>query len=223
MENQNRKNKTRKAFKGKAKYINDDRSERSMYPKIVSMMPKELTATPVWQYVRRYLCASAVSSSLTINDLNNSAIMASTTVVGFSLNRATRIKRIRIWCPLTTQGTSVTVTLTPSSVDSANNSFIDFPKTISDTTISIDRPAYIDYRPDLNHPSGSWHIANTVNINLMSIVAPIGSIIDLHLESILNFSNTQSGYAATLVGATAGQMYVRTILGSAIPVGVNTI
>jgi len=186
-------------------------------------MPKELTITPIWQYVRRYQAVSAVSAALTITDLNNSAIMAVSTILGYPVNRCTRIRRIRIWAPIDVQGTNATVTITPVTVDSANNCFVDLPKTISDTTISVSRPAYVEYRPNIDHPSGGWHNTNTVNTNLVLLSAPADSIMDIHYEGVLAFANDPQGYSTVLSGSTAGKMYCRAAASNYVPVGINTI
>lgn len=193
------------------------------FPRTVSLMPKEIKTTPIWQFKRRYYAQAAITGSFFIADALNSAIVAQTAVLGNSIHRAIRIKKVRIWTPITTQGTAVTVRLTPNSVDAGNNSFTDIPEAIADTSISIDRPAFVSFKPKENHPSGSWHLSTTVNTNLFEIIANIGSVMDIDYESILNFSGPLLGFTQVLAAAVPGTLYVRNAMTNFVPLFVNNI
>lgn len=196
-----------------------------MFPRNYAVMPKELKPNPISQYKVRYTVNSAVSAlEFAIYNAVTSRIVATTTTVGFSILKAVRIKRVQIWCAIVTQGTPVAVALTPSTDDPGNNSFNDLPEKIADNSISIDKPAYIDYRPKVNHPSGSWHLSNTITNGLFLCAIPAGGIIDIDYEAILNADAPVSTTVITLAGATAGTVYTGNIFTNlATAFGVNAI
>jgi hypothetical protein len=224
MNRNNTKPRKLKLTKTKGKFPKrKEQGAEKMFPKQISLMPQELKATPIWQFKRRYIAQAAITSSLSILGILNSAIVAQTTVLGSSLVRAIRIKKIRIWVPVTTQGTPVSVRLTPSGADSSNNSFSDLPETIQDTSISIDRPAFVSYKPSVDHPSGFWHYATTTSIPLVDIACNIGAVMDVDFEAVLAFYGAVGTFTTVLVGATPGNLYARNVLTDFVPQGVNQI
>lgn len=202
-----------------------DKGAERMFPKDYSGMPKELKPNPIIQYKVRYQAVSAISAlEYAIYNVVTSKIVSTTATVGISLLKAARIKRVQMWAAVATQGTPVVVSLLPSGEDPGNNSFSDLPDKILDTSISIDKPAYIDYRPKVDHPSGSWHFSNTVTNGLFLISCPSGTIIDVDFEAILNMSEPVATTVITLAGATAGTLYTANAFTNlAVAVGVNPI
>ena len=197
-------------------------SDKRMYPNALSLMPKELPTNPISQFTRRYSASAATLFQYSINDLLSSTVYAATTILGYSPYRAIRLRKLRIWAPVETQGTPVSIVLTPVAIDTAINSFSDLPKTITDTSISFDRPAYVEYRPTEDHPSGSWHSSTATSISLLDLALPKGAIMDVHIEGVMNLLYAPQGYTSSFVGATQGRIYCRTF-SSMVPVGVTTI
>lgn len=180
-----------------------------------------IKANPLWAYTRRYVASSTVSYDIKISDILNSSLFSTTTIVAYPIGRAIRIRKIRWLTPVTTQGTTVTLTVTPATADSANNSFTSLPQTYVDTSASIDRPAYISLKPSLDSPLGSWHLSTTVDKNLLSVNCPTGTTMDIFVEVLPNFSAAPLGYSQAIVGSTA-TMYVK-MIGNFVPQGVNAI
>lgn len=202
-----------------------DKGAERMFPKNYSGMPKELKPNPIIQYRQRYQVISALSvQEYAIYNAVTSRIVATTATVGISLLKAIRIRRVQVWAAVTTQGTPAGVSILPTTDDPGNNSFNDLPERILDVSISIDKPAYVDYRPKVTHPSGSWHYSNTITNGLFAISAPIGGIIDIDFEAILNANEPVATTVITLAGATAGTIYAgNAFTNNATAIGVNAI
>jgi len=165
----------------------------------------------------------AVSGNIAIQDLLNQFLVATTSVLASCYVRQVRIKKVRCLSPVTTQGTSVTLSMQPSGIDSSINSFTSVCETYIDTSASIDVPAYISLTPSIKTPLGSWHYNTNVSINLLNIQAPQGSTLDILFEYILNANNTTSSYTRTIAAATAGTLYATNILTNFVPSGVSSI
>jgi len=182
----------------------------------------EIVVTPIFKTYRRFIATSAVSGTITIQDLLNQFTFATTSVLGFPYCSMVRLKKVRALSPVTTQGTSVLVSFQPNTVDGSNNCFNAVGETYIDTSASIDIPAYLHLTPSLKTPLGSWHRNTTVNANLFSVVIPSGSTVDFLLEFIPTWSNvTAPTYTRVLAAATAGKTYAAPILTNLIPQGVE--
>ncbi len=184
----------------------------------------EIPTVHIMQTYRRFVNnGGAVSGTISITDLLNQFMVAVTTVLAYPYITAIRIKKIRCLSPVQTQGTSVLLSMQPVAPDTGSNNFSCVPELYIDTSASIDIPAYIALTPSLMTPFGSWHFANTKNSNLLTIVAPQGSTMDILFEYILASNATQSSYTRTVAAATAGVLYAANILTNFVPQGVNTI
>jgi hypothetical protein len=209
--------------KNKTKRVNHDIMPRSETTRIHSLMPKEIVPAPMYTLKRRFIATSAVNGNLSIRDLLNTRIVAVTTILGYPIYRAVRLRKISIWTPLTTQGTSVSCTIIPAGIDNGNNSFTDMPEVMTDTTISIDRPAFVSYSPAPIHPAGGWHYSITTDLNLILVICPTGSTMDLTLDCIDNISANGFGYTPVLVAAVVGNQYCRPVIANFHAVGINEI
>lgn len=198
------------------------RLEKEERKEIVRAMPLMFVPNLKFSYKRRYVAIANAAGNLTIANALASLLVATTPILGNSLLRVVKVKRIRIWAPVVTQGTPVVIILIPVGDDASNNSYVDEQKTMTDSSQVIDRVAYVEYTPKKTHPSGSWHKSTAVSIPLVSIIAPIGSIMDVDYVGELNVSNTQFGFTQVLVGATPGDIYARAI-STFQPQGVNNI
>lgn len=178
----------------------------------------EFNNAPINQKCVRFVASSAIAANLTIQNCLDQFMMQVSTALGVCYIRAFRIKLLRILSPVQTQGTSVTVLVRPIAVDGGNNSFNAVPESFADTSASIDVPAFIKIKPKIDTPLGSWHFSNTTDANLVSVVAPLGSTMDIIFEYILNNEYVASTYTNTLVSGTVGTLYSRNVLGSFVPI-----
>lgn len=173
-------------------------------------------------HIRYSATGSLANNSITIFALLTiPGIMATTSTLGFPLAVAVRLRKMRIWGFVATAGTPVTVALQKSGIDSSGNDFNDAFTRISDTSVSFDRPAFIEVNFDQYTPSGSFHTSENVDGNLVNITCPAGAIVDFHYTYIVNYANAVPASGYTLVAATAGTIYRKTILGSLVAQNVN--
>lgn len=186
-------------------------------------MPLEFIPNRKFEFRRRYSTTAAILGNLKISDLLGSLVMAASPTVGYSLLDTVKLKRIQVWSPVVTQGTVVSIIISPSTVDSGNNCYNDIRKQITDSSQAIDEVAYVNYATKVTLPSGSWHASTSVDTNLFEMQFPAGSIMDLDLVGLLNTYGGPNGFTSTLVAATVGTQYARPILTTLLPIGVNQI
>jgi hypothetical protein len=182
----------------------------------------DITATPIYMRYIRYITASQITTGqLNVNNLLDQFMVQVSTALGVCYVKALRIKAIRFLAPVTTQGTSVTLKITPVGVDSSANNYNSVPETYMDTSSSIDIPAYIKLKPSLSTPLGSWHYSNSVSSAVMLVTCPAGTTMDILYEFILNSEFGASSYTNTLVTGTVGDMYSRNIITNFVPQVAN--
>jgi len=122
-----------------------------------------------------------------------------------------RLRRICMWSPVATAGVPVANELKYVD-DPASTVTSGPPKTVSDTSISFDRPAYVCLQPPKDNSSvfSQW-LDSSLTTAWIQWVAPAGSVVDLHFNFILDdIGNTSAG--PTLAGATAGNIYHKTFV-----------
>jgi hypothetical protein len=216
----NRKMSQREADTGTHEVSNESRREP-----IISL--PEIMTNPVREIYHRYIASQSVSDLITIGDLLNQFLVATSATTGYSYAGMVRIKKVRVLSPLTTQGTSITITLKPEGSDTTLNNFNTVREQYLDTSTSIDVPAYLALTPSKDTPFGSWH--KNVNVNttgpLLLVNCPSGTTLDLLLEYIERSSSVVTPtYAKAITGANVGVIYATSICnGKFLPLGVNVI
>ncbi len=185
-----------------------------------------IVTVPMYQCYRRFTNnGGPVNGTLNISDLLNQFMTGVTMPNVLQCNiRAIRIKKIRLLAPVTSQGTSVTVSLRPIGQDASSNSFSGVPEKYLDTSASYDVPAYLALTPALTTPLGSWHYSINVNSGLCDVVAPTGTTMDILFEYVISYAEGASVYNRITVNPiTLGMHYAATMLVNFVPDGVNTI
>jgi hypothetical protein len=177
----------------------------------------EIVDAPIQRCWRRFVASAAVSGSVTIADLLNQFMVAYTTTSGSCYVRALRIKAIRLLCPVTSQGTSISCQIQPNTTDGTNNSFSAVPENFRDTSASIDVPAYLYLKPSIDTPLGAWHYSTAVSTNLFLLIAPSGSTMDIQFEYILGNQSVITTFTQTIAAATPGTLFSRAILTNFTP------
>jgi hypothetical protein len=172
---------------------------------------------------RRFTCSAAVNITFTIFQLLALKLVATTAVVGNSVFAMVRLRRVQIWNPLIANGVPTTCTITPVSFDSTDNNLNDIIKPISDTSVVFQIPAYIDFIPKKDHPSGMWHSSRNIDDQLFTINCTQGAIIDMDLEYIENSSGTPLGFTRVIAAATAGTIYTCQFATGVVAIAVNSI
>lgn len=187
------------------------------------MMPLDFSPTHKGEFRRRYATTNGINATLYIYDLLKAYMMSSAAALLNSLVYAIRLKRLQIWTPVTTNGTPVFVTVKPVGVDVSSNSFADLGITLTDSSQTLDRVAYVDLKTKKTLPSGCWHRSIAADLALVEIVCAAGSILDLDFEFVGLASSAASTFTSVCAGATVGTVYCRPILTNFIPLGVNQI
>jgi hypothetical protein len=145
----------------------------------------------------------------TSSDSNQIAITAAnlTTVCGNvatsatnvrSIATAVKVNAIRIWSAPSAQGTSTTCSVNWFGDQFSPN------KLMSDTSVSVSKPAKILARPPPKSLASFWQ--NNTAGAIFDIVAPEGSVIDIDMSFFLNDNNV-SPTSTTVVGKTIGNIY----------------
>lgn len=117
-----------------------------------------------------------------------------------------RLKRVCVWAPVATAGVPVTVMLKYVD-DPAANTQSGAPRTVSDTAISFDRPAYACLEPPKDNSSifSQW-FDSSLTTQILNVVLPVGSTLDFYFNFILDdIGQTSAGPA--IVAGTAGNIY----------------
>jgi len=185
----------------------------------LSSHPEPIVNQPVQKFILRTIAnSSEQDEGFNYNTLAGMlGIIATSSTVSTYLSTAFKLRRIRMWGPVATAGTPVTVSirLMQSSAD-----FVTPPKTWTDTSVSFDHPAFLDWVPPLGSLAEKWH-SSVQGDQIFTLTFPVGATIDFHFSYVLNDADgTING--PTLSGATVGLVYHK-IEAGLTPVEVNTI
>jgi len=150
-----------------------------------------------------------VSTSGTVTQLTPTSLLCAAGSVGTVVNTtvtsffgSVKINRVEIWSPPASQGAAVTC-----SVEWAGSvaPFI-ADREVSDTTVSVARPAHLSTRPPRLSLASFWQTAAATTI--CAVTAPVGSIIDVHLSLTLYDDNGNVPQATSVVAtAVLGTVY----------------
>jgi len=177
--------------------------ERAEKLSLIRLQPIQWESAPILHGVARFTSTGGTNFVvLSIRDLLIlPGVVMTTTTVAIPTCLAVRLKRMRIWGPVTTQGTSVSVSIQKAGIDSTSNDFNDPFRKVQDSSLSFDRPAFVQLNFDKFTPSGSWHTNVNINGNIATVYCPAGAIIDFDYAYVQNMNNAVS--ATTFSGLTA--------------------
>lgn len=168
---------------------------------------------------RRLRFITAVNTAFSAIDMMQlSGMMAASPTLGIPLVWAFRLKKIEIWGPVTTAGTTIITSITDVSIDTAENDFNGSFVKVVDESLSFDRPAHVWMKPAPSTPLGSWHNgqAGAIPVVLFALQGPIGSTVDIVMEVVDGFNTTPNSYTQTLVGASTGATYCHPLGGTTV-------
>jgi len=173
----------------------------------VALAPPPFIAQALREITIRCVASGAFGNGITMQQLAllGPGVMALTATTSQQISPLTRLRRIRMWAPVTTAGTPVTCSLTWVNM---SEDFQTPPRTFSDTSVSFDRPAHLSCRPPTGGLSSKWHDSSLTD-NLVLIDCPQGTTIDFEIDWLLMDNAQAHGAIAgpVLVGATPGQIY----------------
>jgi len=161
----------------------------------VQIRPAPFRANVEHRHVFRFTSTNATSASMTDNEILTAAgVIATSATVGAAIHSSFKIHRVTIWSPPASQGASTTCSLNWVQV---------VEREISDTSVSTAVPAYLTSVPPAGSQAAFWN--SNQGTTLFSMVAPVGSIIDIDLTLIMQ--DNLGSASAVLVGATVGNAY----------------
>jgi len=148
------------------------------------------------------------STNSTATALTGTSILCAAGTMGTVVNNTVtsfflsfKIKKVEIWTPPASQGAAATC-----SVDWTGSENFSATREVSDTTVSVDRPAYVASRPPAQSAAAFWQGPGTATI--CTITAPTGSIIDLHLSLILSDGDVAAATTAVTTASVGGVYYM---------------
>jgi len=181
--------------------------------------PPPLTIQPVLKMKLRFVSTGAVAAqSFTYANLSSMlGIIAETTTAANFLSLAFKFRGMRVWGPVATAGTPVTVscTMTQPSAD-----FVTPPKTWTDTSISYDHPAFLNIRPPPGSLASKWHSSAQTD-EIFSLSFPTGSTVDIDFSYVLCDLGFLTGIV--IAGGTVGEIYHKTVNNLVVTGGLNAI
>jgi len=201
-----------------------DHREKLKYE--LSLRPPRFNPSPIIRVTRRFRATGTVSGNFTVASGHNQFLVvtvASTTAISYA--DIWRIRRVRIWSPITAVGADGFCSITPIALDTSQAFFNDRTLPINDTTTSADRPAFVEWVPKPNTPSGSWHATTSTNTsaNLWTIAASAGSTVDIELDYTECTSIASNSYSTATGIASLGLLGSRAFGSGLITFGMNSV
>lgn len=196
--------------------------------KALFLAPPTFSSTPVRYGKIRGITSTAFSSrGWTLQEIcSYCAGIIPTAAVNSTpkhLAQSFKFKRVTVWGPVATAGTSVTTELRfPGSASSDGTTSPSV--TSSDSSVSFDRPAFSTLKPKKFSFQGQWFTPTTVGFNLFELTCPAGSIVDIEFDFIV--CEDGGPYAAAVltggVTLTIGEVYHLILPGALTPTNLNT-
>jgi len=156
----------------------------------------------------RYRATAAFSTFITFQNLLDTLLVATTAVAGTDLFQTVRIRRVRIWGMLAVgAASSVSVEFAGVTAGIVGDQAIH-----TDTSMGV-QPAHVDAKPMTRSLASDFQVSSGAAAMLIS--GPAGSVVDVELSFRSQYAVSNNAAANALVGATAGQQYIRGLDGLA--------
>jgi hypothetical protein len=160
------------------------------------MAPPQIRSNVELRHRFRYVSTNSTQTGITPTSLLLAAgsvcTVANTTVTSFQ--GSVKVNRVEMWSPPSAQGSATTCSVEWVGYQNSPN------REVSDTSVSVAQPAYVVSGPPASSLAAFWQVASATV--LFYLVAPIGTIIDVHLSTIL----TDDDVASATVGVAAGTL-----------------
>jgi len=186
--------------------------------------PPLLQTTPSFTQTLRYYATLASVATVTAVDLAQACgIVAATSVLGYPIASAVRLKRIRIWPGETALAAAVNQCAV--SWSSGVSNFAPDEEVDGSTPDGMSVPRALTFTPPKYALAADWLASGLSTGTVFLISSPIGSIVDVDVE--IRLSNNIAPYTSlVLVSATAGLTYWMALDGRAskvyVPLGRPT-
>ncbi len=179
--------------------------------------PPQLRTNVILKHRYRFTSTSGTAQTIIDDDVVGIA-GAVCSVANSTLNmiaQSVKIHEIEIWTPPASQGSAATCSVEWLSTYSPSIE-------VSDTTVSVSRPAHVVARPPEGSAASFW-INPGGTQNIMKLTAPVGSIIDLKCTHVLVDGTVGRSY--TVAAGTLGVLYYLPLDGASdvyVPTSLTT-
>jgi len=162
--------------------------------------PPQIKTNVIFKHTYRFTCTTAYATGITTLDVLYAMGCVGRTVNATVANlfQSARIRRMTVLSAVASQGSTATCTINWTGYNNAPNF------EVSDTTTSTAVPARISTVPPNDSLAKFWFASN-LNQLLLTLYCPIGSIIDLDVEGILQDGDTSINLAVAT--AAIGVVY----------------
>ncbi len=169
-------------------------------------LPPSINQEPILHKRYRHQADAAVTNvTISARDLSHSiGVIATAATTACHLSYAIRLRRLRVWAWPVTVGTPAIATIDWNS-NSATGGIYGPGSQKTATTVSLDRPAYLNCRPPKDSLADMWHRPDDTTV-LLNLTLPAGALIDAEIDAVLNDSEVPIA-SASVTGATVGQIY----------------
>lgn len=189
-------------------------------PQGSSQQPQMLETNVRLTHRYRFAVTSAFAGAVTFTDIAGAmgtfGTVTNTTVVAWIASL--RIKRVEMWTPPPSQGATATCSIDWFSTN--QQPAMEF----SDTSVSTAIPAHVRCVPPAKSLAAFWQAAGNA-ANAFELVAPAGTIIDIHVDGIL-IDADDVGVTYAVATAVIGKPYYLSLDGPAsnllVPVSMVT-
>jgi hypothetical protein len=176
------------------------RGKASSYASRVRNGPIQIRSNVELRHRYRFVSTNAASTPVTPNSLMGCAgtVCTVTNSTVTSIFGSVKVNLVEMWSPPASQGSSTTC-----SVDWIGSSYQP-NREYSDTSVSVATPAHVISSPPPMSIASFWQTSSTNT--LFNLIAPAGTIIDVHLSLILN-DDDESLVTVAVTTATLGNIY----------------
>jgi len=158
----------------------------------------------------RFQAASANSSVISAQNLIQLLCCATTTILGKSILGGIKIKRIQMWGSMASSLTPVTVSC---DFASASTNTTGPNRVYTDTSMGT-TGAYISVVPPKGSMASFWIPGAGSTLTTLILTYPAGAIVDISFQMVLADGQTADTGSITLIGATAGDVFVNNLDGT---------
>lgn len=168
----------------------------------VHINPPQISSNVSYGHTFRFVSTSSTATSITPSSLllAAGAFTSATNTSVVSLCTSVRVNRIEMWSPPASQGASATcsVNFTGTTPQQPDREF-------SDTTVSTAIPAHVNCKPGPRSLASFWQSASANT--LFTLVAPVGTIIDVHIGLYMNDGGDAAPASVGVATAALGNFY----------------
>lgn len=179
------------------------RARRSRAPRLL-LQPPQISTHPIYSAVFRFAATAGVGYTINVANLIGvcGAVCSVANTTLQPIARAVRLKKVEMWAPQTAVGAATSILLSWSS----NATYFSPTTEITDTCLSTAQPAHLLAVPPAEASASMWHEDSGTD-DLFTIFGPTGSVVDVHLNFVLNDTGAVSSIPVTVVTGVLGALY----------------